>query len=43
MACPQGADGGGGLHIRRVAASVLNKQLQTVDKEWSSSLRDGWG
>jgi hypothetical protein len=43
MACPQVADGGGGLQIWKVAASVLNKQLQTVGKEWSSSLGDGRG
>jgi len=30
------------LQIWGVAASMLNKQLQTVDKGWPSSLGDGW-
>ena len=29
--------------IRRVAASTLNKQSGTADKEWSSSLGVGHG
>jgi hypothetical protein len=35
---PQVADGGDGLKIRRVAAMVLNKQLRTAYKGWSSGL-----
>jgi len=31
-ACLQFAGGGGGFQTWRVAASVLNKRLQTVDK-----------
>jgi hypothetical protein len=31
MVHPRVADGGGGLHIWRVAANVLNKQSQTAD------------
>jgi hypothetical protein len=27
----------------RVAANILNKQLQTADREWSSSFVVGWG
>jgi hypothetical protein len=38
MARPQVADGGDGLQIWKVAASILNKQLRTADKGWSSSL-----
>jgi hypothetical protein len=38
MARPQVADGGDGLQIWRVAANILNKQSQTADKGWSSSL-----
>jgi hypothetical protein len=38
MARPQVADGGDGLHISKVAANILNKQLRTADKMWSSSL-----
>jgi hypothetical protein len=41
MACPQVADGGAGLQIRRVAANILNKQSQTAGKGWSSSLGVG--
>jgi len=33
--------GGDGLQIWRVAANILNKQLQTTDKGWSSSLEIG--
>jgi hypothetical protein len=32
-----------GLHIWRVAANILNKQLRTADKGWSSSLGVGLG
>jgi hypothetical protein len=32
------ADGAESLQIWRVAVDVLNKQLRTVDKWWSSSL-----
>jgi hypothetical protein len=41
MACPQVADGGDGLQIWRVAASILNKQSWTADKRWYSSLGVG--
>jgi len=37
------ADGGDGLQIRRVTANVLDKQLRTADKVWSSSLGVGRG
>jgi len=37
------AVGGDGLQIWRVAANILNKQVQTVDKGWSPSLGGGWG
>jgi hypothetical protein len=43
MARPQVADGGDGLQIWRVAANILNKQSQTVDKGWSSNLGVGRG
>jgi hypothetical protein len=43
MARPQVADGGDGLQICRVAANILNKQSQTADKWWSSSLGVGVG
>jgi hypothetical protein len=36
--CPQVVDGGEGLQVWRVAANTLNKQSQTADKGWSSSL-----
>jgi hypothetical protein len=36
-------DGGEGLQIWKVSANVLNKQLQTADKVWSSSLGVGCG
>jgi hypothetical protein len=42
MACPQVVDVGEGLQIWRVAANILNKQLQIVDRGWFSSLK-GWG
>jgi hypothetical protein len=38
MAHPRVADGGDSLQIWRVAVNILNKQLQTADKGWSSSL-----
>jgi hypothetical protein len=38
MACPSVADGGDVLQIWRVAVNILNKQLRTADKGWSSSL-----
>jgi len=38
MECPQVEDGGEGLQIWRVAANIVNKQSQTADKGWSSSL-----
>jgi hypothetical protein len=38
MARPQVVDGGDGLQIWRVAASILNKRSRTADNEWSSSL-----
>jgi hypothetical protein len=43
MVCPQVADGGNGLQIWRVPAKILNKQLRTADKGWSSSLGLGVG
>ena len=41
MACPQVVDKVYGLQIWRVAANILNKQLWTADKRWSSSLEFG--
>jgi hypothetical protein len=35
--------GGEGLQIWRVAANILNKQSQTTDKGWPSSLGVGRG
>jgi hypothetical protein len=43
MARPQVADGGDSLQIWRVGANISNKQLQTADKGWSSSLGVGHG
>jgi hypothetical protein len=37
MVYPQDVDGGVSLQILRVAANILNKQLQRADKGWSSS------
>jgi hypothetical protein len=37
MACPRVSDGRDGLHIRRVAANILNTKLRRADKGWSSS------
>jgi len=42
MEQPWVADGGDDLQIWRVTANILNKQLWTTDKEWSSSLEVGW-
>jgi hypothetical protein len=41
--CPEVADGGEDLQIWRVAANILNKQSQTAEKGWSSSLGVGRG
>jgi hypothetical protein len=38
MVHPQVLDGGDSLQIWRVAAKISNKQLQTADREWPSSL-----
>jgi len=38
MARPPVAEGGDGLQVWRVAATVLNKQSLTADKGWYSSL-----
>jgi hypothetical protein len=43
MAHPQVAGGGDTLQICRAAANMLNKQLQTADKGWSTSLEVGRG
>jgi hypothetical protein len=43
MAHPLVADRGDGLQIWRVAANILNKQSQTADSGWSSSMGVGWG
>jgi hypothetical protein len=43
MVRPQVADGQNGLQIWRVAANILNKQSQTADRGWSSSLGVGRG
>jgi hypothetical protein len=43
LRCPQVAGGGDCLHIRRVAAIILNKQSRTAEKGWSSSLGVGRG
>ena len=43
MACTQVAAGGDGLQVRRVAANILDKQWQTAEKEWSSSMDVGQG
>jgi hypothetical protein len=39
----QVVDGGDGLQTQRVAANILNKQSQTSDKGWFSSLGLGVG
>jgi hypothetical protein len=41
MARSQVLDGEDGLQIWRIAVNILNKQLQTTDKGWSSSLGVG--
>jgi hypothetical protein len=43
MARPQVADGGDALQFWREAVNILNKQLRTVDKEWSSGMGVGHG
>jgi hypothetical protein len=43
MARPQVVDGREGFQIWRVAANILNKQLQTDEKGLSSSLEVGSG
>jgi hypothetical protein len=43
MAHPQAVDGGDGLQIWSVDENILNKQLWTAGKEWSSSLGVGLG
>jgi hypothetical protein len=43
MARPRVVDRGDGLQIWRIAANILNKQSQTADSGWSSSLRVGRG
>jgi hypothetical protein len=43
MVCRQIADGTEGLQIWMAAANILNKELQTADKEWPSVLWIGWG
>jgi hypothetical protein len=40
MVLTQVADGGDDLQIWRVAVNMLNKQSQTANKGWSSSLGD---
>jgi len=42
MALSQVADGGNSLQIQRVAENILDKQSQTADKRWSSSLGVWW-
>jgi hypothetical protein len=42
-ACPQVADGGDGIQIRREAANILNKQFRRAKKGWSSSWGVGHG
>jgi len=43
MARPQAVDGRYGLQIWRVGVNILNKQLWTGDKGWSSSTGVGQG
>ena len=43
MTSLQVADGADGLQIWRAAANILNKQLRTADKRWSSSSEVGRG
>jgi hypothetical protein len=42
MTNPQFADGGD-LHIWKIAANILNKQLWASDKRWSSNFALGMG
>jgi hypothetical protein len=35
------ADGGDSLQVWKVSVNVLNKQLRTADKGWSSNMGDG--
>jgi len=35
--------GGDSLQIRGAAVNIMNKQLQTADKVWSSSMGVEWG
>jgi hypothetical protein len=41
MVRPRVACGGGGLQIWKVSENILNKQSQTDDKGWSSSMGGG--
>jgi hypothetical protein len=43
MAHPEVVDRGDGLQIWRLAENMLNKQSQTEDRGWPSSLEVGWG
>jgi hypothetical protein len=43
MARRQVVDRGDGLQIWREAVNIVNKQSQTADSGWSSSLGVGWG
>jgi len=43
MVHPQVVDGEEDLQVWRVAANMLNKQSQTANKGWSSSLGVGCG
>jgi len=38
IAHPEIVDGGDGIQIQRIDATILNKQLWTADNGWSSSL-----
>jgi hypothetical protein len=42
VACPQVADGEDSLQILSIAVNIMNKQLRTADKGWSSNLGVGW-
>jgi hypothetical protein len=39
IACPQVAERGDSLKMRREAANILNNQLWTANKGWSSPLK----
>jgi hypothetical protein len=43
MVYPQSVDRGEGFKIWRIVVNILNKQLETADKEWSSGLGIGKG